>query len=205
MIQLARKRRDWFPGAKFHITSRGIRKSPLFYDDVDREYYLDLLAETKQRHPFKLHTYCLMTNHIHLQLETIDTPTGIIMHYLHNKYAKYFNKRNDYTGHVFENRYGSEWIDSAAYELDVSKYIHLNPLKANIVAKLEDYPWSSYRAYFLREKNPLVTTEQVLSYFPNSTPYEYDQYIHAGFCDPEFDEKGKFVRKEQEKFTLLYF
>ena len=202
---MARKRRDWFPGAKFHITSRGIRRSALFYDDEDRNHYLDLLEETKRRHPFILHTYCLMTNHIHLQLETINTPTGIIMHYLHNKYAKYFNKRNDYTGRVFENRYGSEWIDSAAYELDVSKYIHLNPLEANIVSKLEDYPWSSYRAYILQEKNPLVTTEQILSYFPNSNPDEYDKYINTGFCDPEFDEKGKLIRKVHGKISLPYF
>lgn len=201
---MARKRRDWFPGAKFHITSRGIRRSDLFYDDADREHYLDLLEETKRRHPFILHTYCLMTNHIHLQLETINTSTGIIMHDLHNKYAKYFNKRNDYTGHVFENRYGSEWIDSAAYELDVSKYIHLNPLKANIVSNLEDYQWSSYRAYVLREKNPLVTTEQILSYFPNSKPEEYRKYINSGFCDPEFDEKGKLVKKESEKLPFQY-
>lgn len=193
---MARKHRAWFPGAKYHITSRGIRKTALFYDDADREHYLDLLEETKRRHPFILHTYCLMTNHIHLQLETITTPAGIIMKHLHSKYAKYFNKRNDYTGHVFENRYGAEWIDSAAYELDVSKYIHLNPLKANIVTKLEDYPWSSYRCYIRNEKNPLVTTTQILSYFPNTQPKEYEHYVTGGFIEPEIDENGKLVKKE---------
>ena len=205
MIDLARKRREWFLGAKYHITSRGIRRSALFHDDADREHYLDLLAETKRRHPFFLHTYCLMTNHIHLQLETITTPTGVIMQHLHNKYAKYFNKRYEFTGHVFENRYDAQWIDSAAYELDVSKYIHLNPLEANMVTKLEDYRWSSYRSYILQEKNPLITTEQILSYFPAPQREEYEKYVNSGFCDPEIDEKGRLVKKEREMPSFLMF
>lgn len=176
---MARKRRAWFPGAKYHITSRGIRKSPLFYDDTDRLHYLNLMAETQIRYPHILHTYCLMTNHIHLQLETIDIPPGKIMHHLHNKYAKYFNKRYDYIGHVFEGRYEAKWIDSAAYELDLSKYIHLNPLEAKMVDQLEDYPWSSCRAYILNEKNSLVTTKQILSYFPTPQSSEYKKFLTA--------------------------
>ncbi|WP_254119772.1 transposase [Bacillus sp. FJAT-29790] len=202
---MARKRRDWFPGAKYHITSRGIRRTALFHDDADRLHYLGLLGETKSRHPFILHTYCLMTNHIHLQLETITTPTGIIMKHLHNKYAKYFNKRNEYQGHVFENRYGAEWIDSAVYELDVSKYIHLNPLKANIVRKLEDYPWSSYRSYVLNEENPLVTTKHILSYFPDPQPKSYDIYLTSGFCDPEIGEDGKINKNIPKKPKLILY
>lgn len=190
---MARKRRDWFPGAKYHITSRGIRKMAIFHDDADREYYLDLLEETKRSYPFILHTYCLMTNHIHFQLETITSPPGIIMKNLHSQYATYFNKRNGFSGHVFESRYVSEWIDSAVYELEVSKYIHLNPLKANIVTKLDDYPWSSYRCYVLNEKNPLVTTNQILSYFPDSQPNEYENYLNAGLSEPEIDKNGKFI------------
>ncbi|KAB2336766.1 transposase [Cytobacillus depressus] len=196
---MARKRRVWFPGAKYHITSRGIRKNALFHDDADRKHYLTLLAKTKERYPFILHSYCLMTNHIHLLLETIDTRTGLIMKHLHSNYAKYFNKRNDFTGYVFERRYGAEWIDSASYELDVSKYIHLNPLKAGIVTKLEDYPWSSYRAYMLKEENPLISTDQILSYFPKPQHKEYEKYLNAGFSDPEFDEHGKYIKKELER------
>ncbi|WP_313805024.1 transposase [Cytobacillus sp.] len=202
---MARKHRSFFPGAKYHITSRGIRRMALFHDDQDREYYLTLLAETKERHPFHLHTYCLMTNHIHLQIETIDTPTGVIMRQLHNTYAKYFNKRNDFTGHVFENRYGAEWIDNAKYELDVSKYIHLNPLKAGIISNLEDYPWSSYRAYILNEENPLLNKTQILSYFPEPSSAEYKGYLTAGFQDPDFDENGKIIRDiPQKPITFLY-
>lgn len=200
---MVRKNRIFFPGAKFHITSRGIRKSAIFHDDLDRHYYLQLLAETKDRYPFILHTYCLMTNHIHLQLETINTPTGIIMRNVHNKYAKYFNKRNDFTGHVFENRYDAEWIDSAKYELDVSRYIHLNPLEANLVTNLEEYPWSSYRAYILKEENPLIEKKQILSYFPDQSAEEYKRFLTSKLVNPEIDETGRIINYKKAT-TFLY-
>lgn len=191
---MVRKRRIWFPGAKFHITSRGVRKKDLFHDAEDRQFYLELLAETKQRFPFELHTYCLMSNHIHLQLETINTPTGSIMQYLHSKYAKFFNKKYEYVGHVFETRYDARWINSAAYELEASKYIHLNPLEAHMVKRLEDYPWSSYRAYIQNEKNPLITKKQIYSYFSDPPHKEYERYVKSGFCEPVFDQHGKFIQ-----------
>lgn len=174
-----RRRLIWFPGAKYHITSRGIRKTTLFFDDQDYRKYLSLLEETKAKYPFHLHTYCLMTNHVHLQLETINIPPGNIIRSLHTKYARYFNKKYDFTGHVFESRYGAELINSNDYELDVSKYIHLNPLNANMVQKLEDYRWSSCRAYILKEPNPLVITNQILSYFIEPQTENYLKFLHS--------------------------
>lgn len=191
---MARKNRIWFPGAKFHITSRGVRKKALFHDQKDYEYYLRLLAETMLRYPFTLHSYCLMTNHIHLQLETISTPPGNIMRHLHSKYAKYFNNRNDFIGHVFEKRYDAEWIDNPGYEIDVSKYIHLNPLKAQMVDQLEDYPWSSYRAYVLEEENPLLTKKQILSYFSQPQHSQYREFLYSDQPQLHIDENGKFVK-----------
>ncbi|MTT32358.1 transposase [Terrilactibacillus sp. BCM23-1] len=174
---MARKKRIWFPGAKYHITSRGIRKMPLFYDEEDREEYLRLLEETKYRIPFYLHAYCLMTNHIHLQIETLDHPTGHIIKHLHFKYAKYFNKKYDYTGHVFESRYGAELIDSIDYELDVNKYIHLNPVRAKMVFDLSDYPWSSYGFYIGSKSGSMVTTDRILSFFPEPKVENYIKFI----------------------------
>lgn len=176
---MSRRPRAWLPGAKYHITSRGIRKMALFEDDEDRRKFLYLIEETQSQYPFNLQSYCLMTNHIHLQLETIDTSPSSIMSNLNTKYAKFFNKKYQYSGHVFDKRYHSEHIDSAAYELDVSKYIHLNPLKAGLVAKLEDYPWSSYRAYILGEENPLINKAQIFSYFPEPKAAHYDQFVNA--------------------------
>jgi putative transposase len=176
---LPRKPYNWYPGAKYHITSRGVRRNALFEDDADRRMYLTLLKAVKEQYNFNLQAYCLMTNHTHLQLETSDTPPDKIMHTLNLRYAKYFNKKYSFSGHVFDNRYFRELIDSIEYELQVSKYIHLNPLRAGLVASLKDYKWSSYRAYILNEKNDLISKSSILSYFLVPQASNYDHYIKA--------------------------
>src|SRR5699024_10648536 len=109
----------------YHITSRGNRRSALFYDHQDHQAYLDILDETKFYYPFYLHAYCLMTNHVHLQIETINHHTKHIMKRLNSRYAMYFNKRHRLVGHVFQGRYGAEIIETKDYLLEVSRYIHL--------------------------------------------------------------------------------
>jgi putative transposase len=160
---MARKTRIWYPGATYHITSRGNRKAPLFHDDKDRYKYLSLLEETRERYPFHLHSYCLMTNHIHLQIETISNQIYEIMKMLNSLYAIYFNKRHDLVGHVFQGRYGAQIIESVWYFLRTSSYIHLNPVEAQIVKRPESYFWSSFSAYVSDLKNPHITMEKTLS------------------------------------------
>lgn len=191
--------RPWFKGAKYHVTSRGIRRSSLFFDDDDFGKYLALLTETREIYPFKLHTYCLMTNHIHLQLETLETPISIIMKHLNTKFAKYINKKYDFTGHVFEKRYGAELLNSPEYEIDVSKYIHLNPFSAGMVANPEDYPWSSCRAYVFGESIPLIDPKPLLSYFPNPPDQYYENYIKALPTDKFFWIDGKIHLLDREE------
>ena len=174
---MARKSRVWFPGAKYHITNRGNRRAALFYDNSDRQTYLELLEEARIYYPFHLHTYCLMTNHIHLQIETIQHHPKHIMKMLNSRYAMYFNKRHCLVGHVFQGRYGSELIDTLDYHLEVSKYIHLNPVDAKIVKSPEDYRWSSYTAYILNIKNPHVITDKLLSYFPDPQKENYRRFV----------------------------
>lgn len=195
---MVRRARTWFQGAKYHVTSRGIRRSSLFYEDEDFEKYFAFLEETRNSYPFILHTYCLMTNHTHLQLETLETPLSIIMKNLNTKYAKYFNKKYEYTGHVFEKRYGAELLNSPEYEIDVSKYIHLNPVVAGLVGVPEDYPWSSYRAYVYGEVHPLIDTKPILSYFPDPPSQHYGNYMQSLVTDKFFWEDGKlfFYGKE---------
>ena len=193
--------RPWFKGAKYHVTTRGIRKSSLFFEDDDFEKYLKLLKETKERYPFNLHTYCLMTNHTHLQLETLETPLSIIMKHLNTKFAKYINKKYDFSGHVFEKRYGAELLNSPEYEIDVSKYIHLNPYSAGMVESPEDYRWSSYRAYVFGESIPLIDPKQLLSYFPGPAVQYYGNYIKALPTDKFYWEDGKIHMLDREEKT----
>lgn len=194
---MGRRARTSFAGAKYHVTSRGNRKNSLFYDKEDFEKYLNLLEETRLHYPFNLHSYCLMTNHIHLQLETLDSPLSAIMKYFHTKYAKFFNKKYDYSGHVFEKRYGAELLNSPEYELDVSKYIHLNPVNAGMVNRPEDYPWSSYRAYLNLNDVPLIDSQPLLSYFPHPQPQHYQQYMKSRWNDKFFWESGKLNMGEK--------
>jgi putative transposase len=196
---MVRSVRSWINGAKYHVTTRGIRKSPLFYEENDFEKYLEFLEEIRERYPFNLHTYCLMTNHTHLQLETIETPLSIIMKHLNTKFAKYFNKKYDFTGHVYEKRFGAELLNSPEYEIDVSKYIHLNPYLAGMVTSPEDYRWSSYRAYIMGESIPLIDSKPLLSYFPSPAIHHYKNYMKSIPTDKFIWEDGKIHKLEREE------
>lgn len=190
---MPRKKCPWFPGAKYHLRVRGVRRTNLFHDDEDRDIYLFLLEMAIQLFPFTLHTYCLMTNHIHLQIQTKNSPPSTIMKYINTKCAKYFNKKYHHSGHVFDKRYGKDLIDSSEYELELSKYIHLNPLKAGMVDRLEDYPWSSYPTYVLNVKSTIVSTEQILSYFQEPRIQNYEKYIKSRYADMSFSKSSKII------------
>ncbi|MDQ0482378.1 transposase [Guptibacillus hwajinpoensis] len=176
---MARKKRNWFPGAKYHITCRGNRKAPLFEERIDRLKYFAFLEQARHVFPFRLHAYCLMTNHVHLSIETFDHPPGEIMKVLNSNYARYFNDKYEYSGHVFQGRYSAELLDSMLYEIDVSKYIHLNPVKAHMVVKPEDYAWSSYRAYFSYKKDSHAYPDYILSLFEKPAREAYRRYMHS--------------------------
>ncbi|WP_240035278.1 transposase [Neobacillus notoginsengisoli] len=174
---MPRKNREWFPGAMYHITCRGIRRALLFHDDHDRVMYLLFLETAKNRFGFQLHAFCIMPNHVHLQLETADQPPWKIMQYINSAYAVYFNKKHHHTGHVFDKRFNAVLVGNKKYELELSRYIHLNPLRAGLVSKLEDYDWSSYPAYASTEPSPLVTTSRLLSYFKKPNAKNYLDFI----------------------------
>ncbi|WP_040203333.1 REP-associated tyrosine transposase [Neobacillus jeddahensis] len=176
---MSRKLRVWFPGAIYHITSRGNRRSVIFFDDFDRVVYLELLEETRQAYPFHLLAYCLMDNHVHLQIETIDDHPKDIMKMINSRYAIYLNKRYEQVGHVFQGRYGSEMIVSTDYLLDVNRYIHLNPVEAQMVRSPQDYPWSSYLAYLSDTYvSPIpIQTTKVLTLFPKPQIENYCKFV----------------------------
>ncbi|MCT8137699.1 transposase [Anaerobacillus sp. CMMVII] len=176
---MARKLRIYFGGATYHITNRGNRREAVFYDDEDRNRYLKILEETRAIYPFILHSYCLMSNHIHLLLETIDHHPKEIMKMINSRYAIYFNKRHELVGHLFQGRYGAEIIDTPQYFLEASRYIHLNPVEAKMVERPQDYPWSSYQAFISDSKNPHISTEKTLAYFENSQKETYKYYVES--------------------------
>jgi putative transposase len=173
---MPRRPREWTPGT-YHVYCRGNRKQDIFMNDDDRRKYLSYLLETKQKYPFKLHAYCLMPNHLHLLIESDDVPLDKILHIQHTRYAIYFNKHNDVIGHLFHGRFGSTYVDTTAYFIGLSKYIHLNPTEAGLTSNSETYPWSSYSSYTQGIDNPLIDKTRTLSFFPNEDPALYKEFL----------------------------
>lgn len=140
----------WQEGAIYHITTRGNHKEAIFKDEDDFEAYLEHIDENLRYYShlnYELIAYCLMSNHVHLMIKTEKEPLTSIMRRLNSKYTKYFNKKYDYVGHLFQGRYFAEIINNREHLLDVSRYIHLNPVKAKIVSNPKDYKWSSYSRF----------------------------------------------------------
>lgn len=170
---MPRKKRIWYPGAMYHIMTRGNRRSDIFRDYEDFRTYTDILFSTKDRLPFYLYAYCLMDNHIHLQIETIDVPIWEIMMYLNSLYSRYFNDRYNLIGHLFQGRYYAELITTDSHMLQTNRYIHLNPVKAHMIEHAINYMWSSYRDYLGFQSTGLVNTDKLLSLFLNTASFQH--------------------------------
>jgi len=149
---MGRPLRIEYPGALYHITSRGNERKKIFLDDGDRTRFLEILAEYHHRYDIRIHTFVLMGNHYHLILETPQGNLLKVMHGINGRYTGYFNRKYSRTGHLFQGRYKGILVDKDAYLLQLSRYVHLNPAKAGIVEKPEHYVWSSYRSFIGKVK-----------------------------------------------------
>jgi putative transposase len=134
-----------FSGALYHVTSRGNRRSHIYRDDADRAAWLDVLALVCERHHCVVHSYCLMSNHFHLMIETVEANLGYAMRLLNGAYTQHFNRSHHTVGHLFEGRYKAILVQKESYLLELSRYIVLNPVRARMVAKPEEWAWSSHR------------------------------------------------------------
>jgi len=166
---MARPLRVEYPGAFYHVLNRGIERRTLFNDDKDYENFLKLCRILHPKFKFILHSYCLMPNHYHLYIETPDANLSRLMQNLNSRYTQLFNRRYKRIGPLFQGRYKAILVDKENYSLQISRYIHLNPVKAKIVSKPEDYKWSSYRSFLGREKQEaFLETEWLLSQLANT-------------------------------------
>lgn len=182
--------------------ARGIRRFPIFKRDEDYQIFMMIMKEIQAKKEFTLHCYCLMTNHFHIQVSTKDIEVWKLMQPLLNSYAKYFNKTYGYTGHLFENRYTSRLIENPIYFLEVSRYIHLNPVKAGMVRGPSDYEYSSYRTYIGELLPTLEDDEKVLSYFVNSSNprEEYRMFVEGDASHHEFEREIQTDMKEDDNW-----
>jgi putative transposase len=151
---MARAWRIEFEGALYHVLSRGHEKRDIFYGDDDRRLFLDTLGDMAQRFEVDGVAYVLMGNHYHLLLRTRRANLSRAMQWLGVTYTNRFNTRHSRSGHLFQGRFKSMLVQNDAYLLQLSYYIHRNPLRAKLVERLADYRWSSYRAYAYGQQAP---------------------------------------------------
>jgi len=146
---MGRKPRIWVPYAYHHIYSRGNNRQNLFQDDLDMIEVFRLLNMIHLDYPFSINAYCIMTNHYHFLLKSEHVSLSKIMSIFNKRYSAYFNQKYNHVGHVFQQRFNSSPTLSPMDVLQVSKYIHRNPIntKSPIVVKMEDYRYSSYQHY----------------------------------------------------------
>ena len=131
----------------YHLMNRGLNKQLLFDDEVDYLRYLQLINDIKKEFGIKVYAYCLMSNHVHMLVKDVNEKLSFAMRRLNSRYAMYYNKKNDRVGYVFSDRYKSEVIETREYFLTCLRYIHQNPIKANICRKTYNYKFSSIHAY----------------------------------------------------------
>jgi putative transposase len=159
---MARPLRLEYEGAVYHVTSRGNERQKIFFDERDYFKFKEYLANAVGKFGFNLHGYTLMANHYHLILETPEPNLSQIMHYLNSSYSTYTNIKRKRSGHLFQGRFKSIVVDKDSYLLELSRYVHLNPVRAHMVVKPQDYAHSSYRTYVGSDNDTFVTTSIIL-------------------------------------------
>jgi len=178
---MARPLRITYPGAFYHVTSRGNERKNIFKSKKDREQFLEYLASATFRYDAVIHTYCLMENHYHLLLETPSANLSQIMRHINGAYTTYFNIKHKRAGHLLQGRFKAILVDKDAYAKELSRYIHLNPVRAKIVDAPEKYEWSSYQYYIGLKKSPAwLKKDFILGYFGckiKEATFEYKKFV----------------------------
>lgn len=155
---MARRLRLHVPGGFYHVTLRGNHRQPIFFADPDRDLLDTVVAEAVGRLAAHIHAYCWMTNHLHLLVQVSDAPLSGLMLRIASQYARRVQASLATTGHLFERRYHAVLVDADNYLLTLVRYIHLNPVRAGMVADPADYLWSSHRAYLGSNRPAWLTT-----------------------------------------------
>ena len=144
---MPRTARDTHKSGMYHVMLRGINRQSIFEEDADRYHFMSVLALCKELSGFRLHAFVLMSNHIHMLIEPLDEPLDIIYKRIGTRYAVWYNRKYQRSGHLFQDRFRSENISTDQYYQTVLRYILQNPVKAGMVKDPGEYRWSSYAAY----------------------------------------------------------
>lgn len=194
---MPRQRRLHVRGGLYHAILRGNHRQPIFGDRDDYLGFEAILADALDRYGATLFAYCWMPNHVHLAVQIADAPLGDLMRVLASRYARQLQRAVPTTGHLFERRYRARLVDADRYLLALVRYIHLNPVRARMVADPRDYPWSSHRAYLGGRCPGWLRVDPVLGMFgaPTDTArLAYGRYLGEAPDASERDHIGVAVR-----------
>jgi len=181
---MARPLRLELAGALYHITSRGNERKPIYLDESDFEGFLTILGDVCERYNWVIHSFCLMTNHYHILVETPDANLSKGMRQLNGVYTQWFNRKHRRVGHLFQGRYKAILVDKDAYLLELNRYIVLNPIRAKMVDSLSDWPWSSWNYVMGQEPIPqwLAVDKMLLQFAKYKTiaKRKFAQFVEQG-------------------------
>ncbi len=159
-----------------HVILRGNAGRSIFFDDKDRIRFCLVLQKVVEEHQLIVHAFCFMSNHVHFILEPTITPLSVSVHAFAGRYAQYFNRRHKLRGHIFQDRFRSILIEDSDYLIRLVRYIHLNPVRANLIISPEHYYWSSYCSYLALDEITWLTQTRILKKF-GTTDLEARQAI----------------------------
>ena len=209
---MSRPLRIEFPGAFFHVTSRGNARKDIFTCDEDRQQFLFLLSKTIKKFNWLCHSFVLMDNHYHLCIETTDPTFSRGMRHLNGLFTQWHNAQHHSVGHILQGRFKAFLIEEESYLLNVVRYIVLNPVRAGMVSDPAVYQWSSYRALAgLERASDWLTLDNILGRFGkerNEAQHGYRDYVLEGIGLPSpFDElqartilgTDQFVDEQKER------
>jgi len=209
---MARPLRLELSGGVYHVTSRGDGREDIYLSDSDREAWLEVFGQVCERFNWVCHAWCQMTNHYHILIETPEANLAQGMRQLNGVYTQRFNRAHERVGHVFQGRYKAILVEPDSYLLELARYVVLNPLRANMVKRLEAWPWSSYLAMCGQTAaTPWLQTDWILGQFGqrrSNAIAKYVAFVHEGARLPSvwaqlqgqiFLGSEAFVRKMQAR------
>lgn len=189
----------------YHIIMRGINRQSIFLDDEDCIKFIHTLREYKEVCGFKMYTYCLMGNHLHLLLHECDESLGTIMRRICGSYVFWYNKKYDRIGYLFQDRFISEPVEDDTYFLTVLRYILQNPVKAGIVDKIENHKWTNYNDYI--GINRMTDKEFVLNFFDENDKVNslrlFIEYVNKENVDECMDVSEKRQLTDYEAIKII--